>query len=164
MPTRLPNSVHEAWGEQAAEDFSQWIEEYVQTETVPRDEYQEVLSRLDVIDERFKRIDERFEEVDRRFEQVNGQFENVDEQFEKIDERFKELADRLVHMEERFDQRLDEQSHQFNQRIDEQTAQFNDRLDRLHEQTRVMMRWTVGTIALFGTIVTVLLAIAEFAG
>jgi len=26
-----------------------------------------------------------------------------------------------------------------------------------------MMRWTVGTIALFGTIVTVLLAIAEFA-
>jgi len=29
---------------------------------------------------------------------------------------------------------------------------------------RVMMRGTVGTIALFGTIVTVLLAIAQFGG
>jgi len=39
---------------------------------------------------------------------------------------------------------------------------IDERIDRLHEQMRVQTRWTVGTIALFGTIVTVLLAIAEF--
>ena len=66
---------------------------------------------------------------------------------------------------------LDEQSTQFNDRVDA----MNDRIDRLHEAMRVQTRWTVGTIALFGTIVTVhslstsslmlgaLLAIAEFA-
>jgi hypothetical protein len=37
----------------------------------------------------------------------------------------------------------------------------NERIDRLHEQMRVQTRWTVGTIALFGTIVTLLLANAE---
>ena len=56
------------------------------------------------------------------------------------------------------EQRLDEQSRQLNERIDG----VNERIDRLHEQMRVQTRWTVGTIALFGTIVTVLLAIAEF--
>lgn len=149
MPTELPHSVHEAWGEQVAEDFSQWIEEFVQERTVHRDEYSEVLSRLKVIDERFKRVDARFEQVDERFEQVNERFEQVDKRFEQVDERFNQVN-------RRFDQ--------LNQRLDNQTAQFNDRIDRLHEQTRVMMRWTIGTIALFGTIVTALLAIAEFGG
>jgi len=139
MPTRLPNSVQEAWGSQAAEDFSDWLDEYVRTHAVHRDEYREVLSRLDVIDERFDQIDERFERVD----------------------------DRLDRLEKRFDQlsqKLDAQSSELNQRFDNQNQQLNDRIDRLHEQTRVMMRWTIGTIALFGTIVTVLIAIAEFGG
>ena len=38
---------------------------------------------------------------------------------------------------------------------------MNERIDRLHEQMRVQTRWTVGTIALFRTIVTLLLANAE---
>ena len=66
-----------------------------------------------------------------------------------------------IRMNERINQinrRLDEPSSPFNQRIDA----VNERIDRLLEQMRVQARWTVGTIALFGTIVTVLLAIAEF--
>jgi hypothetical protein len=95
MPTPLPSSVRERWGEEVADDFSRWLEAYVQEHAVARDEYREILSRLDVLEN-----------------EVSG---------------------------------------------------INDRLDRMHEQMRVMLRWTVGTIALFGTIVTVLLAIAEFA-
>lgn len=164
MPTRLPNSVHEAWGEQAAEDFSQWIEEYLQERTVRRDEYREVLSRLDVIDERFKRVDARFEQVDERFEQVDARFEQLDERLNRMGEHFENRFDQMDQRFNQIDQRFDNLSAQFDQRLDSLSEQFNDRIDRLHEQTRVMMRWTVGTIALFGTIVTVLLAIAEFGG
>jgi hypothetical protein len=66
-------------------------------------------------------------------------------------------------MDERFDAmdaRMDERS----KHIDEKLGQMNDRIDRMHEAMRVQTRWTVGTIALFGTIVTVLLAIAQFTG
>lgn len=112
MPTSLPPSVREQFGEAAAEDFVRWLDETLQQRTVLRDEYREVLSRLDVLEERFEQIDKRF----------------------------------------------DQQSTQFNERIDG----VHDRIDRLHEAMRVQTRWTVGTIALFGTIVTVLLANAEF--
>ena len=37
------------------------------------------------------------------------------------------------------------------------------RFRRMNERLRAMTRWTVGTIALFGTLMTILLAIAEFA-
>jgi hypothetical protein len=43
------------------------------------------------------------------------------------------------------------------------TTQIDERIDRMHEQMRVMRQWTVGTIALFGTIVTVSPTISGFA-
>lgn len=120
MPTTLPESVRESWGESAADDFARWLDEYVQDHAVPRDEYREVLSRLDVLENEVAGINERLDRMEERFE---GRFDQMEERFNQMDQR----------------------------------------IDRMHEQMRVMMRWTVGTIALFGTIVTVLLAIAEFA-
>lgn len=84
-----------------------------------------------------------------------------------LDERFEQIDARLGRMDERFERKFDQINQRFNQldqRRDDQSSQFNERIDRLHEQMRVMMRGTVGTIALFGTIVTVLLAIAQFGG
>ena len=152
MPTTLPPSVQETLGDPAADDFARWLETYVEERAVGRDEYREVLTRLDQIDERFERVEERIDETN--------------EWLDRMDERFEKRFDQI-------DQRLDEQSAQFNQRIDAVNERFdgvnerfdamNERIDRLHEQMRVQTRWTVGTIALFGTIVTVLLAVAEFA-
>jgi len=50
MPTSFPQSVREAWGEEVATDLAHYIEEVVQEQGVPRDEYREVLSRLDVLE------------------------------------------------------------------------------------------------------------------
>ena len=38
MPTTLPPSVREHFGEQTAETFSEWLDEYVQEHAVERDE------------------------------------------------------------------------------------------------------------------------------
>jgi len=146
MPMSLPASVRASLGEEGADDFVRWLDDYLQARTVHRDEYREVLSRLDVLEERIvqleERIDQRFEQVDRRFEQVEQRFEQVEQRFEQMDERIEAVHDR----------------------IDQQGNEMNARIDRLHEAMRAQTRWTVGTIALFGTIVTVLLAIAEFTG
>ena len=133
MPTSLPQSVRESWGEHAADDFARWLDEYVQDDAVARDEYREVLSRLDVLRNEVAGINERLDRMEDRFEQVEDRFNQTD-------------------------QRIDEQSAQFNQWIDS----VNERIDQLHEQMRVQTSWTIGTIFLFGTIVTVLAAVAEF--
>ena len=93
-------------------------------------------------------MDERFNQMDQRFDAMNA----------RMDERFDALNAR---MDERFNtmnRRMDERS----EHIDEKLGQMNARIDQVHEAMRVQTRWTVGTIALFGTIVTVLLAIAQF--
>jgi archaellum component FlaC len=83
MPTTLPQSVREHFGEQVAEDFSRWFAENVEYELVTKSEYRKILSRLDAIDERFAVIDEQFEKVDERFE-------HVDERFDQMEDRFTE--------------------------------------------------------------------------
>jgi septal ring factor EnvC (AmiA/AmiB activator) len=139
MPSTLPRSVRESWGEQAADDFAGWLDDRIRERAVHRDDFREVLSRLDVLENEVAGIDDRLDRFETRFDQINQRFDQQSAQF---------------------DQRLDQQSAQFDQRLDK----MNERFDRLHEQMRVQTRWTVGTIALFGTIVTVLLAIAPFGG
>lgn len=144
MPTPVPDSLRATLGEEGADALVRWLDAYLQEHAVRRDEYREVLSRLDVLEERVvqleKRMDERFEQFEARmvdrFEQVDDRFEQVDKRFEQVDQRFGEVGGRL--------------------------NTIDQRLDDLQVQIRRQIRWSVGTIALFGTIVTVLLAIAEF--
>lgn len=49
-----------------------------------------------------------------------------------------------------------------NDRFDRMSSEFNDRFDRMHEHMGSMIKWTVGTIGLFGTLITILLAIGQF--
>ncbi len=122
MPTVLPQSVRDAIGEEASNDFVLWYDE----KSVQREEYRQVLSRLDVIEHDLKSIHARLDRIETRMDQMASQTDN---RFDGVNNRFDGV---------------------------------NDRFDRLHEAMRVQTRWTVGTIALFGTLITVLLAIAEF--
>ena len=159
MPTTLPPSVREHFGEQTAEAFSEWLDEYVQENAVERDEYRKVLSRLDVIDERFEQVDQRFEQIDRRFEQVDQRFDRLET---RMDERFGNMEarmdERFESMEERFDSRLVDLREEFNDRFESMDA----KLDRMNDRILSMTRWLIGLVALFGSLVTALLAVAQF--
>jgi tetrahydromethanopterin S-methyltransferase subunit G len=133
MPTTLPQSVREHMGEQVAADFSRWFAENVQQELVTNDEYRKVLSRLDVLEERF---------------------DHVEERFDRVDERLDRMEERFDRMEERFGNRFEE----VNQRFEG----IDTKLDRMNDRILSMTRWIIGLIALFGTMVTVLLAVAQF--
>ena len=56
-------------------------------------------------------------------------------------------------------QELRDLRHEMNERFD----RMNERFDQMYDRMMVMTRWTIGVIALFGTAVTILLAIAQFA-
>ena len=160
MPTTLPQSVREHFGEQVAEDFSRWFAENVEYELVTKSEYRKILSRLDAIDERFAVIDEQFEKVDERFEHVDERFDQMEdrfnERFEQVDQRFEQVDQRL----EQVDQRFESMEERFDKRFEGMDA----KLDRMNDRILSMTRWLIGLVALFGSLVTALLAVAQFTG
>lgn len=148
MPTSLPQSVREHFGEQVADDFATWLDHNFEERTVHRDEYREVLSRLDVLEERFDHVDERLDRMEAHFE----------ERFNQIDERFDQQT-------QLFDQRLDTINERFdamNARMDERFDKMDGKLDQMNDRILSMTRWLIGLLVAFGTMVTVMLGIAQF--
>jgi len=47
-------------------------------------------------------------------------------------------------------------------RMNERFDRMNERFDQMHARMVSMMKWTVGTLALFGSIISILLAIGQF--
>ena len=109
MPVAIPQTVRRSLGEEAVVDFMPWMEEWlsesIKEKAVPRDEYREVLSRLEILEHDVSDI--------------------------KMDVR-------------------------------ELRREMNERFDDMHHQMLVQTRWLIGSLALIGTVVSVLLAIAQF--
>jgi predicted nuclease with TOPRIM domain len=97
---------------------------------VRRDEYREVLSRLDILEHDVADVKARITDLHR----------TMDERFDRVNERFERL-------EARDDERFD---------------RMNERFDEMYRHISTMTRWTVGTLALLGTTITILMAIAQF--
>jgi len=109
---KMPPSVQQTLGPEATGDFSQWLEVVLVEYAVRRDEYREVLSRLDILEHDVADVKDRLDDLHR----------TMDERFDRMNERF----------------------------------------DEMYRHISTMTRWTVGTLALFGTIITILIAIAQF--
>ncbi len=171
MPVAAPAVVRQALGEEVVVEFVPWveqivreqalpwIEQIVQEKTVSHDEYRRMLLRQDVLERNVAEIQE-----DLRFlrDEIGDLRREMNERFDRVHERF------------------DQMNAQFNERFDQMNAQFNERLDRVNEHLMsmerhmemrfdqmsermlVQTRWLIGSIALFGTIITVLLAISQF--
>ena len=79
------------------------------------------------------------------------------------------FIERFESMEARFDQRFESMEARFDSRLVEMREEFNDRfesmdakLDRMNDRILSMTRWLIGLVALFGSLVTALLAVAQF--
>ena len=155
MAVKVPEAVRQALGDQAVVEFLLWPEEVVAEKTVPRNGYREVLSRLDVLERDVSDVKEDGRELRR---EMNERFDRVNERFDQMNERFDQMhrhfEARLEQMNARFDQRFD----QVNERFDRMNERFDQMLERMLAQTR----WLIGSIVLFGTILTILMAIAQF--
>lgn len=98
-------ALRETIGDKAFEELEGIIVEKIKLYSVSRDDFREVLSRLDIIEH--------------------------------------DLADLKVE-------------------VRELRREMNERFDRMNERMVSMMKWTIGTLALFGSIISILLAIGQF--
>ena len=156
MPLVLPRTVREAWGEEVAADFVDWfefvleeravkpvvsrVEATLEERTVSRDEFRQILSRLDILERDVADLKTEVRDLRR---EMNERFDRVNERFDRMYLEMNERFERLqAEMNERFDR-------------------MNERFDQMYERMLSMTRWTVGTLALFGTIITILLAVGQ---
>ena len=167
MPIReMPATVAQAWGENVSRDFARWLEVVLTETAVSRPEWVDVSTRLGVIEHdvadikaelaAFRReVADRFDrfsaELDRRIEQTIGRSDaRTDDVAARSDARMHEVMARS-------DARVDAVIERFDARFDEMDARF----DELGRQMLAQTRWTVGLLAVFGTIVAALVGIGQ---
>ena len=156
MPVAIPQTVRRSLGEEAVVDFMPWMEEWlsesIKEKAVPRDEYREVLSRLEGLEEDVSLVKE--EQARMRVEFREDQVQMRAEFREDLGQLRREMNERFDEMNQRFDG--------MHQRFDEMHQHFESRLDQMSERMLVQTRWLIGSIALFGTILTIMMGIAQF--
>ena len=149
MPVAIPQTVRRSLGEEAVVDFMPWMErwlsESIKEKAVPRDEYREVLSRLDGLEKDVSLVKE---------EQARMRVEFREDQVQMRAEFREDLGQLRREMHECFDG--------MHERFDGMNQHFESRLDQMSERMLVQTRWLIGSIALFGTILTIMMAIAQF--
>ncbi len=130
----VPEVLRRAWGDEAAEAFAVWLAGVLEERAVSRDEFRQILSRLDVLERDVAALQADVRELRR---EMNERFDRL---YGEMNERF----DRLYReMNERFDR-------------------MGERMDRMYHQMVVQTRWLIGALAVIGTVISVLLAIGQF--
>ena len=102
----VPEVLRRAWGDEAAEAFAVWLAGVLEERAVFRDEFRQILSRLDVLE--------------------------------------RDVADLKVD-------------------VRELRREMHERFDRIYHQMVVQTRWLIGALAVIGTVISLLLAIGQFA-
>ena len=185
MALRVPDRVREVWGDEMVVELGPWLQEFIREYGVPRDEYRELLSRLDALGKDISLIKEEMSgsraeltqmaaglraemgQVRAGFRDELGQMRaafredgtQMRAQFSdgqaQIRAEFREDLDKLRReTHDRFDR--------VNERFDEMGARFEGRFDEMNERILVQTRWMIGSLAVIGTVISVLLAIAQF--
>ena len=95
MPTSVPRSIRQAWGEEATEDFTRWFEESLRERAVMRDEYREVLSRMDGLDQRMDGIDQRMDGLDQRMSRLEQRMGRLEEELSAFRRETDRRLDRI---------------------------------------------------------------------
>ena len=141
-PLEVPPVLRRVWGDEAADAFAVWFASVLEERAISRDEYRQILSRLDILEHDMADLKADVQELRRE----------MNERFDRMSERFDQLR---KEMDERFDQLRKE--------VDERFDRMNERMDRMYHQMVVQTRWLIGSLVVIGTVISVLLAIAQFA-
>jgi len=134
---------------------------------VSRDEFRQILSRLDVLErdvaalqadvrELRREMNERF---DRLYGEMNGRFDRLHGEINEMFDRWREEADERF---DRFRGGVDERFDRLHREMNERFDRMGERVDRMYHQMVVQTRWLIGALAVIGTVISLLLAIGQF--
>lgn len=148
MITAIPVRIREKLGEEVAEDIFRFMEdiseEKLSKKAVSKEEFgfkwEAFTTRSDGVDRRFDKLEPRFDELERRMDKLEHRFGDLEHRFDGLEQSFKELADTMK----------------------QDYKDMTDRMDRIYDQMGSQLRWTVGTISLFGTLMLIAMAVFKF--
>jgi chromosome segregation ATPase len=172
MPTYMPDTIQKALGEAATRDFTPWLETFMTEHTVGQDTWKLAQARFDGLETRQMKVETRLDSLETRQMKVETRLDGVESRLTMVEHDLAELKvevrdlrrdihERLDRMAAMFNERFDRQAAEMNARFDHQAAEVNGRFDRLQQQMLSQTRWTVGTLALFGTLITLLVGIGQ---
>ena len=134
MALTAPEPVEQALGSEATAALGAWIEEIVLKNAVTKSDLQSLSTRLAIV------------------ERDVGKLER------EVSALRREMNERFDRMNEQINARLDRMNEQINARFDK----MGERFDQMYVRIGTMMKWVVATIGLFGTLITILLAVSQF--
>jgi len=140
-----PPALRRAWGEETTDVFVTWLGGVISERAIPRDEHRQIVSRLEILEHDMADLKGGVRDLHRE----------MNERFDRMHERFDEMN---VRVEKRFD----EMNVRMEKRFNEMNTRSEKRFDEMHYQMLAQTRWLIGSLALIGTVVSVLLAIAQF--
>ncbi len=88
----FPRKIEEQWGKDTSEEFISWLDAFIKERSISRDEFREVLSRLDAIE---SSLDYVKEEQERQRAELNQLRTEMNERFDRMNERFDRMNERL---------------------------------------------------------------------
>ncbi len=155
IAVEVPVSVREALGDKATLDLITWLSKLIPPSPVTRNEFNEVILRLDSLEKDLRALRE---ELVSFKDSVDKRFESVDKRFEAVNARIDSVHDRIDALRKDVDDRIDA----LNGRFDSFQRSMETRLDLIQDRMLVQARWFVGSIAILGTVISILLAIGQF--
>ncbi len=95
MPRALeaPPLLRRAWGEEVADAFTLWLGSILEERTISRDEYRQILSRLDVLEHDVADLKADVQELRR---EMNERFDRMNERFDQMHERLDRMYAQMV--------------------------------------------------------------------
>jgi DNA anti-recombination protein RmuC len=126
--------------------------------------------RLGAVGNQFDNVDRRFEQLDKKFDQRIDHLENkLDQRFEHIDKKFdqrfeqldKKFDQRIDHLENKLDQRIDHLDKKFEQRIDHLENKLDQRFCVLEERLRFNKTLVVASLSAFASISSVIVTLLK---
>jgi septal ring factor EnvC (AmiA/AmiB activator) len=148
--SHVPETVRQAWGAEVAHDFTIWLEGVMGESAISEPEWRQANHRLEHLEEGLDTV-----KGDISLLQADVTTLKADVATLKVD--VGDLKAELRAFRRDIDERFDRMNAEMNARFD----RMNERFDELYRQILVQTRWTVGTLALFGTIIAILVAIGQ---
>ena len=144
-------------------ELGPWLQEFVREHGVPRDEYRELLSRLDALEKDISLIKEEMSgsraELTQMGAGLRAEMGQMRAEFREDRKQMRaQFSDGQAQLRAEFREALDALRLQ----MDAGFSRVNQQFDEMNERMLVQTRWLIGSLTILGTIISVLLAIAQF--
>jgi tetrahydromethanopterin S-methyltransferase subunit G len=93
----VPEVLRRAWGDEAAEAFAVWLAGVLEERAVSRDEFRQILSRLDVLERDVAALQADVRELRREMnERFDRLYREMNERFDRMGERMDRMYQQMV--------------------------------------------------------------------